>query len=283
MTKLELGPVGIGLDYVGHPLNAVLDAASELEGLGFSSILLSGGANDDLSRVAEIVRRTDRIPVFPGIFSVDLIDRASVARTYAEVQASDPDRFLVGLGGAHGPRPIQTLAGYLDELDTLDPTVPAGARILAALGPRMLELSRDRAAGALPILVTPDYTAQARELLGPDTALIVQHFVAVDTDPERARAAARGPLSFLRQIPGYARNFARMGFSADDVAHLSDRMVDALVARGDIDAIGEHVDALLRAGADQVALTIVRVEGELEDLPAEQWRRLAQIVPATAG
>lgn len=126
----------------------------------------------------------------------------------------------VGLGGAHGPRPLTTCAAYPDELDQHSPTVPAERRVLAAMGPRMLDLTAERTAGALPVLVTPEYTALARERLGAAT-LVVQQIAVVDGNPERARAAGRAPLEFLTRVPGYPKNMRRMAFADSDIDSLS--------------------------------------------------------------
>jgi probable F420-dependent oxidoreductase len=273
MTKLELGPIGVGM--APGDGGAFLDAATEVAELGYATIWLAGGPLRSLEQIASVVDATRNAKIASGIISVDRFDRAAVAALHARLEATHPGRFVLGLGGAHGPRPLQTLAGYLDALDTVAPTVPAGARVLAALGPRMLQLARDRAAGAYPLLVTPDYTARARSLLGEDSALVVGQFVVVEPDPERARGLARGPLRFLTaRGGGYAVNLRRMGFADDEIAELSDRLVDALVAWGDPDAIAARVAQQLGAGADQVALSVLSA-GPPGSLPVEQWRQLS--------
>jgi probable F420-dependent oxidoreductase len=156
------------------------------------------------------------------------------------------------------------------------PTVPAVARVLAALRPRMLQLARERAAGAYPLLVTPGYTARARSLLGEDAAPVVGQFVILDPDPERTRALARGPLGFMtRAGSGYAANLRRMGFAEEEVAQVSDRLVDAVVAWGDLDAVAARIAEHLRAGTDQVALSVLSADPP-GSLPVRQWRRLAK-------
>jgi probable F420-dependent oxidoreductase len=275
MTKLQLGPVGV---VVGRPGDGdvFLAAAPELAELGYSTIWLAGPQIQRLDQIGEVVRATRTIQVASGILSVDRFDPAAVVAAHAELDVGYPGRFIVGLGGAHGPKPLRTLAGYLDALDTVPPTVPVAARILAALGPRMLQLARDRAAGAYSLLVTPDYTAQARSLLGRDATLVVGQFVIVEPDPEQARARARGPLGLMTgRGGGYAANLQRMGFAQDEIAQLSDRLVDALVAWGDLDAVAARVAEHLRAGADQVALSVVSA-GPPGALPLEQWRQLAK-------
>ena len=159
--------------------------------------------------------------------------------------------------------------------------MPAGRRILAALGPRKLELARDRAAGAVLLLVTPGYTAQARRILGNDPALVVSQMIVPGTDASRAREAARVPLSFLSGVRGYRANFARMGFMDTDIASLSDRLVNDLVIWGSAGTITARIREHLDAGADQVALTVLNSGGHprLTDVA----RELAAQFPEDSG
>lgn len=275
MAKLALGPIGV---VVGRPGDddVFLDAATVLEELGYATIWLAGPSISGFEQVRNAVAATRNVRIAGGVISVDQFDAAEVAAWYAELEATHPGRFIVGLGGAHGPKPLQTLSSYLDALDTVPPTVPTAARVLAALGPRMLQLARERAAGAYPLLVTPDYTARARSLLGKDTALVVGQFVIVDADPERARALARGPLGFMTAGAGsgYAANLRRMGFG-EEIAQVSDRLVDAVVAWGDVDAVAARISEHLRAGADQVALSVLSADPP-GSLPVQQWQQLAK-------
>lgn len=267
MSKIELGRVGAVLNPAS---DGVVDAAVELEELGYSTVWLSGGPLEGLGRIADVVRATRKIRVATGIISVDRFTPEAVAALYAEMEATHPGRFVVGLGGAHGPRPLRTLGIYLDALDS----VPVTARVMAALGPSMLELARRRASGAFPVLVTPDYTAQARALLGGNTTLAVEQLVVLDADPVRARGVARGPLGFLGAVPAYQANFRRMGFAEEDITHLGDRLVDALVAWGDLDTIASRIAEHTRAGADHVALAVTTDSPDA--IPMEQWRQLAK-------
>ncbi|MEN0140118.1 MAG: TIGR03620 family F420-dependent LLM class oxidoreductase [Rhodococcus sp. (in: high G+C Gram-positive bacteria)] len=275
MTRIEgLGPIGISLNI--SPDEAYLDEAARLESLGYSAIWLAGGQIDSLDRISAVVRATESIPVATGIIPVDVYDADAVARLHADLRITAADRFVVGLGGPQIPRPLRALNAYLDRLDRSDPPVPAERRILAALGPRKLELARDRAAGAVLLLVTPDYTAEARRILGPDATLVVSLMTALGTDAARARETARVPLRFLSGVAGYAANFARMGFAADDISGLSDRLVDDLVAWGDADAITARVRGHLAAGADHVVVS------ELGDRPGEVAGQLAGVLPLPA-
>jgi probable F420-dependent oxidoreductase len=166
-----------------------------LEELGYATIWLAGPSISGFEQVRDLVAATRDVPIAGGVISVDQFDAAEVAAWYAQLEQTHPGRFIVGLGGAHGPKPLQTLTSYLDTLDTVPPTVPAAARILAALGPRMLQLARKRAAGAYPLLVTPEYTARTRSLLGEDAALVVGQFVVVDADRERPERSPAGRLA----------------------------------------------------------------------------------------
>src|SRR5690348_259657 len=153
MSKLDLGPVGVTLRISADGRH--LDEAAALEELGYSAIWLSGGQIDSLSRIAEVVRATTSVPVIPGIIPVDVYPPGDVIRLYADLEARAPGRFVAGLGGPQVPRPLRPLSDYLDQLDQSEPQVPVGRRLLAALGPRKLELARDRTAGAILLLVTP--------------------------------------------------------------------------------------------------------------------------------
>ncbi|WP_239154019.1 TIGR03620 family F420-dependent LLM class oxidoreductase [Amycolatopsis sp. FDAARGOS 1241] len=259
-----LGPVGAATPAFGTTDSAAAVAeAVRLEELGYATVWVPGGQGDNGALVPELVRATRRITVVNGILSVDRVRAADVAARYRDLAATHPGRWLPGLGGAHGARPLATLSAYLDELDAV---VPAAQRVLSALGPRMLELARDRARAAYPFLVTPDYVASARELLGPDTGLAVLTTVVADPDPVRARDTVRsGSLRFLAGVPGYAANFRRMGFTAADTADLSDRLIDGVTAHGDFDTVVARLREYRSAGADQVVVS-------LDGLPRE-WQR----------
>ena len=260
MSKLDLGPVGLTVEVSAD--GSHLQEAAALEGLGYSAIWLRGGQIDSLSRIAEVVRATTSVPVVPGIISVDVYAPGEVSRLYAELQASAPGRFIAGLGGPQVPRPLRPLRDYLAQLDRGEPPVPASRRILAALGPRKLEIARERAAGAVLLLVTPDYTRAARRILGDQATLVVSLLVALQADAGRAREAARGPLRFLSAVPGYRASFGRMGFTGSDIDGLSDELVDRLVPWGSAEAITARVNEFRQAGADHVALTVLDDEHE---------------------
>ncbi|MFH8340348.1 LLM class F420-dependent oxidoreductase [Streptomyces sp. AM6-12] len=256
------------------------DAAAELEELDFGAIWLGG--NSTAAHAAPLIEATHHITVGTSIQSVWQQDAATTAAEFARLESSHPGRFILGLGVSHGPRvegyhrPYSAMTGYLDELDKAG--VPAGRRVLAALGPKMLKLAGDRAAGAIPYLVTPEHTAKAREILGQGPLLAPEFKVVLEQDPSRARGIARAYLARYLELPNYTNNFLRLGFTESDVADGgSDRLIDAVFAWGDDDRIRRRVHAFHEAGADHVALQVV-TETTGQTIPREQWRRLALLL-----
>ncbi|WP_329276391.1 LLM class F420-dependent oxidoreductase [Streptomyces sp. NBC_01451] len=256
------------------------EAAAELEELGFRALWLGGSPG--VRHAVPLVAATSRLVVATGIQSIWQYDATETASAVAELEASHPGRFLLGLGVSHAGqaeryrRPYASMAAYLDALDAAGQ--PAERRVLAALGPRMLGLSRDRAAGSHPYLVTPEHTAQAREALGETPLLAPELKVVLETDPERARATARGTLAMYLTLPNYTDNFLRIGFTEDDIADGgSDRLVDAVFAWGSEERIRARVDAFRTAGADHVALQVVE-DRSRGALPRDGWRRLAALL-----
>jgi len=255
MTKLDLGDFGVVLNVSADGTHR--REAAEMEALGYGTIWLPGGQLDRLDRLAELAAATRSARVAPAIIPVDVYRPEPVGQLYAELEASAPGRFVAGLGGPQGPQPLPVLNDYLDRLD-----VPVARLLLAALGPRKLELARDRAAGAILLLVTPAYVGTARALLGDEATLVVDLMVVLDTDADRARQTARGPLRFLSGVPGYRASFRRMGFAGDEVESLSGRLVDDLVIWGDPAKVTERLSQFRDAGADHIALHVRAADGQ---------------------
>ncbi|MEU6575854.1 LLM class F420-dependent oxidoreductase [Streptomyces sp. NPDC046805] len=258
----------------------IAEAAAELEQLGYGAVWLGGSSAP--RHAVPLLDATSRLAVGTSIQSIWQYDADASAAGFTEVESAHPGRFVLGLGVSHAKRaeqyrrPYSAMVSYLDGLDAAG--VPAGRRVLAALGPKTLQLSADRAAGAIPYLVTPEHTAQAREILGEAPLLAPEFGVVLETDPTRARALAREHLAMYLTLPNYTNNFARLGFTEDDLADGgSDRLIDALYAWGDEDRIRTRVNAFFDAGADHVALQVAD-GGPREALPREAWRRLADIL-----
>jgi len=288
----ELGRVGIwSRELRFHDdKGAITAAAAELEDLGFSALFVPDVGGDVLGAVEHLLRATRRVRIVTGILNIWMHSPGEVARRRAQIEELWPGRFLLGLGASHGAvveasepgayrRPLSKMREYLDELDAAVPPVPADGRLLAALGPRMLELARERSAGAHPYLVSPDQTRTAREVLGPGRLLAPEQAVVLEDDPEVARERARAFVSDYLALPNYANNLLRSGFSPDDLAGGgSGRLVDSLVASGNEEAIAARIAAHIEAGADHVCIYVFG--GPDDVLPLEAWRRLA---PALVG
>ncbi|MGH9097295.1 MAG: TIGR03620 family F420-dependent LLM class oxidoreductase, partial [Acidimicrobiales bacterium] len=211
-----------------------------------------------------------------------------VAAEHARISATHPDRFLLGLGVSHAPlvesthrqyvRPYSLMVHYLDELDSAQAPVRQEDRVLAALGPKMLELARDRSAGAHPYLTTPEHTRRARSILGEGRLLAPEQMVVMESDPSTARAVARDSLAIYLQLPNYTNNMLRFGFTqADLVDGGSDRLIDGHVAWGGVEAIAGRIREHLDAGADHVCIQVLT--GSPDGYPLAEWRQLAAVLP----
>jgi probable F420-dependent oxidoreductase len=273
MSGLGLGPVGVALNVS----DTYLAEAAEAERLGYSAVWLPGGQLDTLGRLADLAGATTAVPVASAVISLDVYSPEAVAGLYGQLEASAPGRFVPGLGGPQKPRPLQPLNAFLDRLDHAEPLVPAERRLLAALGPRKLELARDRGAGAILLLVTPAYIGAARRILGDQATLVVDQMLVLDADAARARQTARRPLRFLSGLPGYRASFARMGFTDGEIDGLSDRLADELVIWGDADTVASRIGQQRQAGADHVMLQVLS-EGS-QPGPIEAARILASRLP----
>ncbi|MEU6772810.1 LLM class F420-dependent oxidoreductase [Streptomyces sp. NPDC046759] len=256
------------------------EAAAELEELGYGAVWLGGSSA--ARHAVPLLEETRSLTVGTSIQSIWQYDAVASAAAFAEVDAAHPGRFLLGLGVSHAKladqyrRPYSALVAYLDALDAAG--VPEDRRLLAALGPKTLELSRDRAAGAVPYLVTAEHTARAREILGAGPLLAPELKVVLETDAVRARSLARGALAMYLALPNYTNNFLRLGFTEDDLADGgSDRLVDSVFAWGDEDRVRSRIDTFHQAGADHVALQLI-TGGDRDALPREGWRRLASLL-----
>lgn len=257
---MALGPLGVW-DHASFFQKPGVPA--DVEGLGYSAVWLGGSPPADLSTAEPVLAASKNLVVATGIVNVWTDEPAVAAAGYHRVSAAYPDRFVLGIGAGHRQnvgdqytKPYEKLVSYLDGLD--EGGVPASGRVLAALGPKVLELARDRTAGAHPYLTTPEHTAQAREILGAGKLLVPEQKVVLATDPAQGRALARKRLAMYLELPNYTNNWLRLGFTEDDLAGGgSDRLVDALVAWGDEDVIRERVQAHRDAGADQVTLQVL--------------------------
>ncbi|MEU4556456.1 putative F420-dependent oxidoreductase [Micromonospora violae] len=259
-------------------------AATELEDLGYARIWFSGGFGENVApRFREILDGTTRIGVATGIVSIWHSTPPEVAAFAHDAERAHPGRFLLGLGASHAVivegggtdyrRPYSRMVDYLDGLDAAG--VSPERRILAALGPRMLELSRDRASGAHPYFVPAEHTAEARAAIGPDRLLAPEVAVVLDPDASTARATARQYTSGYLALPNYTNNLRRFGWTDEDFADGgSDRLVDALIPWGTVEKVAAGLEKHYQAGADEVAIQVLN-GGDDTSFPADGFRALA--------
>lgn len=286
----DLAGTGIwsaGLRY-GDPAEAA-EAAAELEDLGYSALWVPDVGGDVFAVVERLMTATQTTTIATGILNLWMHSAEETADAHARLTAAHGDRFLLGIGVSHAAlidaheagrynRPLSAMASYLDGLDSAPNPVAASARVLAALGPKMLDLARTRSAGAHPYNVTPDHTAWARKAIGPAGLVLPEQAVALTADPDLARSLGRSHLSHYLLLPNYTNNLRRLGFDDADFAEGgSDRLIDALVGWGDEAAIERRIRQHRDAGANHVCIQVLTPDGLL---PRREWRELA---PALVG
>jgi probable F420-dependent oxidoreductase len=267
MTKPDLGKFGVFGHYAQWQ-QLTPEQLQEIEALGYGAIWAGGSPAAELSWVDPILGATDRLQLATGIVNIWTAAAGPVSESFHRIDAAYPGRFLLGIGVGHPEaqteyqKPYDALTEYLDKLDEYG--VPKDRRVVAALGPQVLRLAARRSAGAHPYLTTPEHTAQARELIGPDAFLAPEHKVVLTTDAALARAAGRKTLDVYLNLANYLNNWKRLGFSDDDVAKPgSDRLVDAVVAYGEPDVIAATLKRHLDAGADHVPVQVLTAPGKL--------------------
>jgi probable F420-dependent oxidoreductase len=265
-------------------------AAAEIESLGFGALWFpeASDSREVMSHAAWLLGATDRMTVAAGIANIWARDARATANGWRLLTDAHPDRFVLGLGVGHqsasarrrgsSDRPVTAMREYLDAMDRASSSAPEPAasprRVLAALGPRMLELAAGRTLGAHPYFVPVEHTAFARRRLGPGPVLAVEQSVVLESDPAEARAVGRGFAVGYLQTPNYARNLKRMGWTDADLSGQgSDAVIDAVVAWGDVDRIAVRVRQHLDAGADHVCVQVVTDDDG--DVALAQLRELA--------
>lgn len=246
------------------------DFARQVQDWGYGALWIpEATGRNSLVHASWLLSRTTTLVVATGIANVFGRDaQAMVGARHALNEQSD-GRFLLGLGVSHAPlverlrghnysKPLAYMKEYLEKMDRAMYVAPMpkekGEVVLAALGPKMLELSRDKTDGAHPYNVTPEHTAKARAILGKGKKLYVEQKMMLETDASKARAAARETLGMYLKLPNYRNAWFGMGFSQAEVDGTADRFLDAMVAWGDEDAVAARIQAHLDAGADHVCI-----------------------------
>ena len=255
------------------------ELAVDLERFGYGTLWLGGSPDGDLRHAEELIEATTTLTLATSIVNMWKDDARTVAASFARIEANHPGRFLLGVGTGHREatqeyaNPYDTLAGYVDVL--LGNGVPADSLVLAALGPRVLRLAAERTAGAIPYLVTPEHTRQARAILGAGKVLAPEQKAVLETDPQRARAIGRPRVQrpYLGLV-NYTSNLRRLGWSEEDLSDGgSDALIDSLAAWGTGDEVAAKLNEHLEAGADHVAVQLLTAS---DDELTDGYRRLAE-------
>ena len=293
VARVSLSRVGIWTDALDMvSLSRAQELAAELEGLGFGAIWLPEVAGRDVFvHLALLLSATKRLVGATGIANIWARDAVTMTGAQKGLTEAFPERVLLGLGVSHhtlvqdlrGHRyehPLTAMLSYLDAIETapytaVRPSTPVRT-LLAALGPKMLELSARRSEGAHTFLVPPEHTHAARLILGDDRLLCPEQAVLLETNGERARQIAREHIAVYVRLPNYQSNLRRLGFSdVDFVQGGSNRLVDSIVAWGDEDTIKNRVLSHLDAGANHVCIQALPTTKR--GVPVEQWRTLGSV------
>src|SRR3954447_11156925 len=246
---MDIGKIGIWKSRRHGP-----GAVPEIEALGFGALWLGGSPSVEQAR--EYLEAAERLPVITGILNIWQHDPADVAAGVARARQDFPDRFLLGIGVGHPEatsdykRPLKAVRDFLDGLDAASPPVPRDERIVAALGPKMLQLAAERSLGTHPYFVPVGHTEYARERLGEGPLVAPEVAVVVEADDETARRIAREYARTYLHLSNYTSNLLKFGYTEDDVANGgSDRLIDAVIPHGSPEQVAEAIRAHLEAGA----------------------------------
>ena len=271
---MKLGKIGVWafMDTMTAPQMA--EFAQRVEGAGYSALWIpEAWGRNALVSCGWLLANTQKLIVATGIASIYARDSMAAVGAQYGLNEQSGGRFLMALGVSHKPfvsdirghdygKPVASMRAYLEAMAKVEYTAPPPPEkpltLIAALGPKMLELAREQADGAHPYNVPPEHTAQARAILGPDKLLCVEQMVVAETDPAKARAVARASLAVYLSLPNYANNWRRLGFEDADFADGgSDRLIDTVIAWGDDDALAARVQAHFDKGADHVCIQLL--------------------------
>ena len=285
---MDLSKLGVWFftDTMAAPMAA--DTAKRIEDLGFSALWIpeTVGRNPFV-HAAWLLANTSSLVIATGIANIYHREPGVTLAAQNTLAEQSNNRFLLGLGVSHKPLveglrgltygpPVATMRDYLDKMATSPYTGPPPKdkppTVIAALGPKMLELASEKCDGAHPYFTSPSHTKMARDAMGPDSLLCVEQKVIFETDPTKARDIARKAAQTYQRLPNYRNNWLRMGLGEDDVdGDGSDTFIDATFAWGEIDAIKNRVQEHYDAGASHVCVQPIHPDGRIGDV---DWRVL---------
>ena len=282
MEKMMRKPSGLGVWARTNVLdrNQLAELAETVEHFGYQTLWYPESLSYEALVVAGyLLSNTQDLIVASGIANIYARDAVTAAQGYDSLNRLYGGRFVLGLGVSHIPlvegarghsygKPVTTMRQYLRDMVSaqIDPTIKFDDRaiVLAALGPKMLELASVSAKGALPYCVTPDHTAEARKVMGPEAWLCVEQKICLTEDEGAARAVQREQMAPYMTMNNYRNNWFRLGFTEEEVTgKASTRFLDAMVVWGNEQVIQDCIDAHFKAGADQVVIQAFRPDGGL--------------------
>ena len=287
---IDIGSVGIWQGVLdAHPASEVREVVAELDERGWPCLWIPETVSrDPFVSAAVVLGATEQMKVATGIASIWARDAMTTSNATKTLNEAYEGRFLLGLGVSHHTitewvrkhdysKPYSTMRQYLERMDKsmfkgVEPAEPP-SRVLAALGPRMLELSAEMADGCHPYFVPVEHTAIAREAVGPDKIVAVEQMVVFETDPSTARDIARKHMKVYLGLPNYANNLKRLGYAEDEIEAGADRVVDAIVAWGTMDDVLARVKAHQDAGASHVCIQVLQADPTA--VPRQAWSDLA--------
>ena len=290
---MHLGKLGVWFFTDRLSARDAAAAARRIEDLGYSALWIpeTMGRNP-IAHAAWLLANTDRLIVATGIANIYHREPGVTLQAQKTLAEQSGNRFLLGLGVSHKPlveglrglnygKPVATMRSYLAKMAAspysgIEPS-ETPPTVIAALGPKMLELAREATDGAHPYFTSPVHTRMARDVLGPDKWLCVEQKVVMETDPGKARALARATARTYQALPNYRNNWLRMGLTEDDIADEgSDAFIDATFAWGDAEAIGHRIDAHFEAGAGHVCIQPVNRHGRFGEVDWETLESLSR-------
>ncbi len=288
---MDIGRVGLWTFLLDeHPTSRVRDLAQEIEDMGWPTLWRPESTGRDVLVASSVLLdATSRLIVASGIAQIYARHPVTTAAAQKTLFEAHNGRFLLGLGVAHASSvegirhleyrtPYSDMVAYLEAMAEAPYTAVQPATkpptVLAALGPRMLKLSAEAADGAHPYFTPPDHTAMARDILGQGPLLAPEQMVVIDSDLDRARDVARVNMARYLRLPNYTNNLLRCGFTQTDIDDMTDRLVDGIVACGDLDVTVDRVQQHLDAGADHVCIQVLAADNDL-DTTIDHWHKLA--------
>ena len=298
---MDTGKLGVWYFFDGLPAAAAAEAAQRIESLGYGTLWIpeTVGRHPFVS-ASWLLANTSKLNLATGIANIYHREPGVTMAAQKTLAEQSGGRFLLGLGVSHKPLvegvrglkygpPVATMRKYLEGMVAAPFSGPAPAEdpptVIAALGPKMLELARENSAGAHPYFSSPDHTAMAREILGPDRMLCVEQKVILEENPGKARALARPVAGMYLGLPNYRNNWLRMGFEASDLEDGgSDKFVDTTFAWGSVEKIRSRIQEHFDAGASHVCIQPVNPSGQMGALHWEALEALSEGVdPGSAG